>query len=172
MGAKEPGMTLSRRSLLKGALAVGVGALILPPTLEENIATARRLWALDQTMLAPPAPWQLAGVERRWGRHRHLVMTGPMPAHLKTGDLVNIWARDPVTGGAYSALVEAIIGPSPGPPGSLPIWSVRLLPVTGSVSPRYQQDAISPYRLANLGTSRVHNGDAYGRAFRDLERSR
>jgi hypothetical protein len=50
---------MSRRSLLKGIAGLAAGALILPPTLEENVEAARRYWALDRTMVA--SPWEAFG---------------------------------------------------------------------------------------------------------------
>lgn len=39
-------MKLDRRQFLKGALGLGAAAIILPPTLEENVELGRRIWAL------------------------------------------------------------------------------------------------------------------------------
>jgi hypothetical protein len=47
---------MNRRTLLKGIAGIAAGALILPPTLDENVVAARRYWALDQTMLAAAQP--------------------------------------------------------------------------------------------------------------------
>jgi hypothetical protein len=47
---------MNRRTLLKGITGLTAGALILPPTLDENVEVAKRYWALDRTMLAAPQP--------------------------------------------------------------------------------------------------------------------
>ena len=39
-------MKLDRRQLIRGALGLGAAAIILPPTLEENVELGRRIWAL------------------------------------------------------------------------------------------------------------------------------
>lgn len=50
-------MSLSRRQLLSGIAGV-TGALLLPPTLVENVeAAGRRYWALDSAMLGY-GPWE------------------------------------------------------------------------------------------------------------------
>lgn len=48
---------MNRRTFLQG-IAAAAGALILPPTLEENAEAARRFWALDRTMVGKPLHWQ------------------------------------------------------------------------------------------------------------------
>lgn len=56
--------TLTRRQVL-------AGALLLPPTLAENAAAGRRLWALDRTMtdgvLRGYGAWEVAHIG--WSRH-------------------------------------------------------------------------------------------------------
>ena len=46
-------MALSRRTFLKGLAATVAGAIVLPPTLEDNAEAAKRFWALDSTMVGP-----------------------------------------------------------------------------------------------------------------------
>jgi hypothetical protein len=85
---------MNRRTLLKGIAGIAAGALILPPTLDENVAAARRYWALDQSMLAERtrremfAKWVEAYEPRRY------TIVVDRTSAVFPGDLIRIIDRD------------------------------------------------------------------------------